>query len=72
MSKKSILEKILPTIPKKENNQEKEEYQFSKTTPNFLKTGNAIIKLRTLRRHLLFKFPKNVNSFKNKRIYRSL
>ena len=35
MSKKSILEKILPTIPKKENNQEKEEYQFSKTTPNF-------------------------------------
>ena len=33
MSKKSILEKILPTIPKKENNQEKEEYQFSKTTP---------------------------------------
>ena len=35
MSKKNILEKILPTIIKKENNQEKEDYQFSKTTPNF-------------------------------------
>ena len=35
MSKKNILEKILPSIIKKENNQEKEDYQFSKTTPNF-------------------------------------
>ncbi len=35
MSKKNILEKILPSIIKKDNNQEKEDYQFSKTTPNF-------------------------------------